>query len=129
MNSQEFSCGNAVMSRRFMIIYLVIAVFFLITWIINTSNFIGLVAFLVFLVFSFVAVKPPRIPSVEERKWSIIFSVLMVLFFIVCLPLSVYMAVRQPVIGSTLILTFPLAISVLFLGLVIASYAKYGICR
>ncbi|ADY02284.1 Na(+)/H(+) antiporter subunit E [Vulcanisaeta moutnovskia 768-28] len=129
MSSQGFNCGNAVMSRRFMIVYLVVAVFFLITWIINTTNFIGLVAFLVFLVFSFVAVKPPRIQSAEERKWSNIFSVLMVLFFIVCLPLSVYMAVRQPVIGSTLILAFPLAISVLFLGLIIASYIKYGICR
>lgn len=40
-----------------MILYLVIAVLFLITWVFNMSNFTGLMAFLIFLVLSFVAVK------------------------------------------------------------------------
>ncbi|BDR92809.1 hypothetical protein Vsou_19020 [Vulcanisaeta souniana JCM 11219] len=103
MGRQGFNCRIVVMNRRLVILYLVIAVLFLITWVFNMSNFTGLMAFLIFLVLSFVAVKPPRVPSNEERRWSAIIGILMILFFIVCLPLSVYLAVKQSVIGSVLI--------------------------
>ncbi|ADN50634.1 Na(+)/H(+) antiporter subunit E [Vulcanisaeta distributa DSM 14429] len=72
-----------------MILYLAIALIFLITWVINTYNFAGLIAFLTFLVLLFVAIKLPRIPSSEGRRWSMIISILMILFLIVYLLLSV----------------------------------------
>ncbi|MGC9152157.1 MAG: hypothetical protein ACP5GY_00305 [Vulcanisaeta sp.] len=127
MGGQKFSC--MMMGKRPVIIYLINAAFYLIMWIINTTNIISLIASLVFIVLSFVAMKPPKIPAHEERRFMIITSILIVLFFIVCLPISIYLAVKQPIIGITIMLAFPSVLIILLLGLIAASYVMYGVCR
>ena len=116
-----------------MLIYLVAAITFLFTWLNNTSNLPGLIAFIDLLILSLISLKPPKIPTSVERRWNMVIGIYMALFFLVYIPTAIaltYLVFRQQLLIDAILMTAaPLAFFIIFLIMIILIYIKYGACR
>lgn len=132
MNEQGFNCPSTRSRLTSMLIYLIAALTFLFAWLNSTSNLPGLIAFINLLIISLISLKPPRIPSSVERKWSMVIGIYMALFFIVYIPTAIvltYLVFRQQLIIDAILMTVaPLALSIVLFGMIITQYIKYGAC-
>ena len=115
-----------------MLIYLVAAITFLFTWLISTSNFPGLIAFIDLLILSLISLKPPKIPISVERRWSMVIGIYMALFFIIYIPTAIALTYlvfsRQLLIDAILMTAASLALSIALFAMIITQYIRYGTC-
>ena len=115
-----------------MFVYLVAAITFLFTWLNNTSNLPSLTAFIDLLILSLISLKPPKIPTSVERKWNMVISIYMALFFLVYIPTAIALTYlifsRQLLIDAILMTAAPLALSITLLAMIITQYTRYGTC-